>query len=140
LKNIFLFSQALATKGGWRLIKTSSLWTRVIIQKYLAPASVEDWIRSRVKTHAGGSVIWKAVVKSFHILESNLVWNVGNGHNLKIGVDPWLGSGQHHLLPIHIIEQLGQRGIHFLCDLADREQGEFGLQRWLRASSFGLDE
>ena len=33
LKNIFLFAQALAAKGGWRLIKTSSLWNHVIKQK-----------------------------------------------------------------------------------------------------------
>ena len=30
LKDIFLFSKALAAKGGWRLVKSSSLWTRVI--------------------------------------------------------------------------------------------------------------
>jgi len=30
LKNIFLFAQALAAKVRWRLIKTASLWTRVI--------------------------------------------------------------------------------------------------------------
>lgn len=36
LKNIFHFSKALAAKGGWRLIKTSSLWTQVLSQKYLA--------------------------------------------------------------------------------------------------------
>ena len=33
LKDIFLFSKALAAKGGWRVVKSSSLWTRVIKQK-----------------------------------------------------------------------------------------------------------
>lgn len=44
LKNIFLFSQALAAKGGWRLIKIASLWTQVIKLKYLLEESIEDWI------------------------------------------------------------------------------------------------
>jgi hypothetical protein len=35
LKNIFLFSKALAEKGGWRLLNSSSLWTRVVVQKYI---------------------------------------------------------------------------------------------------------
>ena len=87
LKNFFLFAQALAAKGEWRLISTESLWTQVIAQKYLFPDSIKDWIRNPRKTHRGGSVIWKAVVNSFHILESNLAWNVGNGRNLRIGED-----------------------------------------------------
>ena len=33
LKNIFVFSKALAAKGGWRLLKADSLWTWVGVQK-----------------------------------------------------------------------------------------------------------
>jgi hypothetical protein len=46
LKNIFLFSKALAEKCGWRLLKTSSLWTRVVSKKYIAPESLEAWVRN----------------------------------------------------------------------------------------------
>ena len=42
LKNIFLFAKDLVAKGGWRLINSEILWTQVMIQKYLAPKSVED--------------------------------------------------------------------------------------------------
>ena len=57
LKNIFLFTKALAAKGGWRLVKTTSLWTRVIKQKYLPEESIEAWIRNPRKSHSGGSMI-----------------------------------------------------------------------------------
>ena len=67
LKNILLFAKALVTKGEWKIIKMVSLWTQVIAQKYIFPDSIEDWIRNPRKTHGGGSVIWKAVVNSFHI-------------------------------------------------------------------------
>ena len=92
LKDIFLFSKALAAKGGCRLVKTSSLWTRVIKQKYIPSESLLDWIIKPRKTHSGGSVIWKAIVKSFSLIENNLAWDVGNGESVLIGRDPWLGS------------------------------------------------
>ena len=94
LKDIFLFSKALAAKGGWRLVKTSSLWTRVIKKKYIPHESLIDWIRNPRKTHSGGSVIWKAIVNSFSLIENSLAWDVGNGENFLIGKDPWMGSSQ----------------------------------------------
>ena len=45
-----------------------------------------------MKYHYGGLVIWKAVVKSFDVIESNLAWNVGNDRKLRVGEDPWVGS------------------------------------------------
>jgi len=139
LKNIFLFSQALAAKGGWRLIKTDSLWTRVIKHKYLTNISIEDWIRSPRKSHKGGSVIWKAVVKAFPLIESNLAWAVGNGEKLKIGKDPWIGSELHHVLPGHVIHSLRQRGIVYLSQLSDPRPEDPWIQHWRRAHSLGLE-
>ena len=68
LKNIFLFSKALAAKGGWHLVHAENLWTRVVVEKYIALDSVEDWIRKNNKVHMGGSVIWKMVVKTFDVI------------------------------------------------------------------------
>ena len=42
LKNIYLFARALVAKGGWHLIHSENLWTRVMIEKYIAPDSVVD--------------------------------------------------------------------------------------------------
>ena len=68
LKNIFLFVETLAAKGGWCLIHADNLWTRVIHAKYIAPDSILEWIRNPMKSHRGGSVIWKAVIKSFVVI------------------------------------------------------------------------
>ena len=118
LKDIFLFSKALVAKGGWRLVKTSSLWTRVIKKKYIPHESLIDWIRNPRKTHTGGSVIWKAIVNSFSLIENNLAWDVGNGENFLISRDPWMGSSQQHLIPPDVIEELGHVGITSLNQLA----------------------
>jgi hypothetical protein len=79
LKNIFLFSKGLAEKCGWRLLKTSSLWTRVVVQKYIDPKSLEAWIRNSQKTLKRASMIWKAVINSFPIIVEGLAWRIGNG-------------------------------------------------------------
>jgi len=138
LKNIFLFHKALAAKGGWRLLKSTSLWTRVIKMKYFPEDSIEDWVRNPRKSHQGGSMIWKAVVKTFHIIENKLAWNVGNGLRLLVGRDPWVGCNIDHVLPGYVIEALRRRGIVSLSQLAVPRQEGVWLQRWLRADSLGL--
>ena len=88
LKNIFLFSKALAAKGGWRLINSSSLWTKVVIQKYIESTSLETWIRSPQKSLKGVLVIWKAIVNSFSVIGEGLAWKIGNGKWVRLGADP----------------------------------------------------
>ena len=71
-----------------------NLWTYVMIQKYIDPYSLEDWIRRPDKNHAGGSIFWKVVVKSFDVIGGGLAWSVRNGRKLRIGEDPWAGCLQ----------------------------------------------
>ena len=49
---------------------------------------MEDWIRRMIKSHTSGSIIWKAVVKSFDVIEDSLAWNIGNGRKMRVGEDP----------------------------------------------------
>ena len=68
LKNIYNFSKALVEKVGWRLINTTSLWTKVVWQKYIAPLSVIYWIQDLVRQGAGISVVWKVVLNSLDVI------------------------------------------------------------------------
>jgi hypothetical protein len=77
LKNIFTFAKALAAKSSWRLITTNNLWTQVVTHKYINPGSLEEWIRRANKTSPNCSIIWKAIIKSFHV--------IGDG----IGLENW---------------------------------------------------
>ena len=67
---------------------------------------MEDWIRRTIKSHIDGSVIWKAVVKSFDVIEDSLAWNIGNGRKMRVGEDPWVGCNQHHRLTENLVESL----------------------------------
>ena len=118
LKNIFLFARVLVVKGGWRLIHSDNLWTRVMIEKYITPESIVEWIRRPQKCHKGGSVIWKAVIKSFNVIEDALMWKVGNVRRVRVGIDPWLGSDGHFRLSKQLVASLRHQGVHFLFQLA----------------------
>jgi len=49
LKHIHLFGTSMAAKSIWNLITKDSLWKRIIVQKYLAPGSMLDWIKKLQK-------------------------------------------------------------------------------------------
>ena len=119
LKNVHIFSTALAEKFGWRLLSTTSLWTEVITKKYIALDSLIEWVRRPQKSHKGGSIFWKAILKSLHLIEDHLAWKVGNGHSVEIALDPWPGSGQQHILPQEIKECLADWGLLHLHKVAD---------------------
>ena len=67
-------------------------------------------------------MIWKVVVLSFSVLETNLAWNVGDGRKLRVGEDPWVGSTQQHILPSHTMEALRHGDIFYLYQLATHVQ------------------
>ena len=88
IKNIFRFSSALVVKCGWRLISTTILWTEVILQKYITQSTLIDWVRNTEKNCRGGSIFWKAIIKSFSLIGDSLVWRVGYGASVRLGLEP----------------------------------------------------
>ena len=114
LKNIFLFAKSLAVKGSWRIIQMDNLWTSVMINKYIEPLSLEDWIQKPNKSHAGASIFWKAVIKSFDVIGGRLAWSVKNGIKLSIAKDPWVGCLQQHILRENTILALRESVFFYL--------------------------
>jgi hypothetical protein len=84
LENIFLFSKYLVAKSCWRLITTDSLWMKVIIQKYIYPEFVLEWIRNPLKKKSMCSIIWKEVINSYEVVGEGLSWHIGNGSKVCI--------------------------------------------------------
>ena len=88
----------------------------------------------------GGSIFWKAVVKSFDVIGNGLAWMIGNGRKLRVGEDPWTGCVQQHKLLENIVLALRQSGIFFLHQLVDLVQMVRWEQSWTRAGDLGLAE
>lgn len=103
LKSPIDFSTALAAKSGWRIIAMENLWTKVVKRKYIDPMPLEDWIRMPNKKGRNCSVIWKATAEAFRVIEQGLAWRVGNGENVQIGRDPWVGCSEAKQSPSHFI-------------------------------------
>ena len=49
LKIPSFFAKALAAKNVWKVINGKGLWVQIVVQKYIYPMSLLDWIRSTVK-------------------------------------------------------------------------------------------
>ena len=94
---------------------------------------MEDWIRNPGKTHTGGSIIWKAVVKSFGIIEAKLAWQIGNGRKLRVGEDPWVVCNQEHILWDGTVRALRLRSIFFLYQLSAPIQEYRWEHTWIEA-------
>lgn len=51
LKNIFMFGQASTTRSLWQLLFTEELWGKIMKHKYFNFLSMEQWIRSKLKSY-----------------------------------------------------------------------------------------
>jgi hypothetical protein len=140
LKNIFLFSKSIAEKCYWILIKTTSLWTRVVYQKYIAPLTTLDWIQNTNKTSPGISIIWKYMINSFDLIGNSLVWRVGSGRSIHLGMDPWPSCKLGNLLHVGTQNRLAQGSYYNLVQVGDPIQTNFWHQGWLSGHRLGLPE
>eukprot|EP00253_Pinus_taeda_P034952 PITA_34952 len=139
IKRLPEFSLSLAAKSGWRLISMENLWTRVIKRKYIDPTPLEDWIRSQEKKSKQSSVIWKATLEAFSVIEQGLAWKVGDGKNVRIGRDPWVGCNESFALSPGLLRQLGSRGIFTLNQVEKMGQSNIWGQAWKSAEDLGLN-
>ena len=137
LKNIFLFLLSTCSKM-WMETIINSLWTEVIIQKYIAPCNLIAWVRRLEKVWRGGSIFWKAIIKSFTLISETLAWRVGDGTSVRLGMDPWPGSGLQDILAPDIWEHLEGLGFLFLHQIVDPNQMTIQRQAWRSGVDLGL--
>jgi len=131
LKLLPAFSQALAAKQSWLLLKRNSLWAEVVLHKYIWLLTIIDWIRNTTWNRKGISVNWRAILNSISTIKDGLLWKIGNGNSVRIGIDPSTGSGNSHLLLVELIQHLNNRGIKFPGQIGDHQNTTFHTQDWL---------
>eukprot|EP00253_Pinus_taeda_P009579 PITA_09579 len=139
IKRLPDFSLSLAAKSGWRLISMENLWTRVIKRKYIDPIPLEDWIRSQDKKSKQSSVIWKATVEAFTVIDQGLAWKVGDGKNVRIGRDPWVGCNESYALSPDLLRHLGSKGFFTLNQVEKVGQSTIWGEAWKNAEDLGLN-
>ena len=117
MKSPAIFAKALIEKSVWNVINGSGLWVQIVLQKYVHPMSLLDWIRSYGKQKRSMSIYWKAVLWSFDIIGNNLVWKIGIGAAVRLGLDLWVGCKWRHLLPSLLTVKLHSNGFFSLKDI-----------------------
>ena len=99
-----------------------------------------DWIRDKDKKKSGISICWKSVLWSFNLIGDFLVWKVGNGADVRIGLDPWVGCKWRHSLPSHLTDILHSAGLFFLKDIGSSSVSHLMEQGWLNVEALGFVE
>jgi hypothetical protein len=109
----------------------------VVTHKYINPGSIGEWIRRANKNIPNCSIIWKAVIKSFHVIGDGLAWKIGRGDKLRIGSDPWLGSGNAHSLSQELQYHLHTQGLYKLNQIVDPGSTNIWHQGWHSIETLG---
>ena len=115
-------------------------WVQIAVQKYVHPMAILDWIRVSDKKKKNISICWKAVLWAFDIIGNNIVWNVGNGADLHIGIDPWGGYKWRQHLPTILIDKLHSAGIFFLKDIGGLGMIHLMEQGWISVDNLRLSD
>jgi hypothetical protein len=102
--------------------------------------TVEDWVRNPDKQLHNASIIWKVVNSTFHLVGNWLIWKVGKGEKVQIGLDPWIGSKGLHRLPPWLIQDLRSKGFYTLRQIVNWERSTNWQQQWLTWEEMGLRE
>ena len=101
-KKLTLFNSSLCLKSLWRCLLFQSLWSDVMKTKYLKNTPVSIWIRNSEFEYTSVSVVWSSFLKVIHWLKKGICWNIGNGKNILIGIDPFIRDNDCPYLPTKI--------------------------------------
>ena len=130
----------LQLENVWNIIHGTGLWVNIVVQKYIHPLNILEWIRSPIKKKNNISICWKVVLWVFDIIGNFLVWKIGNGTVVHIGLDPWIGCKWRHALPSSMIEKLHLAGFYFLSDIGLHGMTALLAQQWFTADSIGFTD
>lgn len=60
--------------------------------------TMDEWLRLPSKKVQNASIVWKATLASIKTIEQGIAWYVGNGAQVRIGQDPWVGCNGGYAL------------------------------------------
>ena len=103
IKNLDWFSMSLRLKSFWMVLNGKGLWSQVITTKYLKSTTLESWLIAKCFAINGPSIMWNGFLHTLMWLGRSLSWQVGNGRNIQVGIDPIIGTRLSPFLPHDLI-------------------------------------
>ena len=97
--------------------------------------SVQSWCRLKKFRHWNVSLIWMGFIKTLHWIGNGLIWQVGNGSEVRVGADPIVGLGCSYILSDELRTFLEDYGIITLDQAKNHATGH-----WFSAEELDLCE
>lgn len=115
LRRLDLFSKALRMKSLWRGLFSDTLWKKVLLDKYIKPQSVEQWLKDGKVAHHKLFVIWRGFMDVLPHIKDHLWWQVGSGNSIRLGIDRIVGLLDGGILSDDLLHLFHDRGYSMLA-------------------------
>jgi len=136
IKNLPWFNLALCLKTFWRILHSKGLWYQVLQFKYIKIPSVADWLRYKRFSTRNVSIMWRGFIHTLPWMGTHMAWQVGNGDNILLGIDPIVGSHSSFILPEDLRSYLEDLNI---CTLSHAHNSLINAQSyWFTANDLDL--
>ena len=118
-KDLSVFNDALLGRQIWRLIHLKqSLLSRVLRAKYYPEGDV---LNARLSYSTSYS--WRSIWSAKSLVKEGIIWRVGDGRDINIWSEPWIGDGQGRYIASPRVE-----GLNVVHDLIDEETHEWNVE------------
>ena len=92
IKHLGWFGLSLRMKSFWLALTGNGIWHKLLFVKYLKDLSVASWFCRKYFAANNASVIWKGFLRTVSWVGCGLAWQVGNGEDIRVGIDLILGT------------------------------------------------
>ena len=129
---------ALRNKILWLVLNGTRLWSQIIKHKYLKNLPVDIWLRQKTFKVQGTSHMWNGFIHAMSWITRYLGWKIGNGKNIKVGIDPIAGVSSEYTLPEDLRSYLEDYGILTLSDALNRGIVTSSTDYWISTDELEL--
>jgi len=97
------------------MLFNEGLWGKIMKSKYFNSNTMDQWIRSNLKSFKGASNIKKGLVKVFLIFGHLVAWKFGSGGRISLGEDPWIKAVGNYFISYDLRSLLSYHGLKMLA-------------------------
>jgi hypothetical protein len=114
-RNLNIFNLVLNASTLWRVLNQTSLWQKVVNNKYLKNTTLINWLRQPSHHCTSPLKIWSSLIRALPIILHWLRWCPGASSLIVVVRDKILGMGEISLLSVKLLTALKEKNITTLA-------------------------